>query len=339
VLAGNYLRLACANKEWLAGMQREVREKIGPALSEPHERIGPPLFSDVVIGALRFPVGVTDNAQAERLIAEHAGKYFEETWVHQPLRSLGGTPPIDAAGHSLLRKKLRGVVQFLQECAAGGAVHAYDFDRLRRKLGLLDRSPTAQPEAGGTVGDIAAMSAAELSGLEPEALSEQQLELAYQTAQKLGAHDLAGRFVQALIARPPSAERPDRFPCYSYLVQRALVEGRLDDALDYVNEGERADCEGNEGKRRDEYEVRRGQVHAKRGEADQAGDVFQRLIERVPTNLRYRGSAAEAMLALKEPAKALRFAEDGLAKARQYNDRDSEGYLMELVAAAKKQGA
>jgi hypothetical protein len=150
---------------------------------------------------------------------------------------------------------------------------------------------------------------------------------------------VARRFAQALIARPPSADRPDRFAWYSYLVQRALVEGRMDDALVYVNEGERTDGETNEGKRRNEYELRRGQVHAKRGEADLAGDVFQRLIERVSGNPRYHGSAAEAMLSLKQPAKALRFAEDGLTKARQQNDRDSEGYLMELVAAAKKQGA
>jgi predicted Zn-dependent protease len=113
----------------------------------------------------------------------------------------------------------------------------------------------------------------------------------------------------------------------------------MDDALDAVNEGEKSDCEANEGKRRNDYELRRGQVHAKRGEVDQAGDVFQRLIERVPSNLRYNGSAAEAMLALKQPVRALRFAEEGLSKARQQNDRDSEGYLMELAAAAKKQGA
>jgi hypothetical protein len=58
----------------------------------------------------------------------------------------------------------------------------------------------------------------------------------------------------------------------------------------------------------------------------------------VPTNTKYRGAAAEAMLALKQPAKALRFAEEGLVEARKQNDRDSEGYLMELVGAAKKQG-
>ncbi len=65
--------------------------------------------------------------------------------------------------------------------------------------------------------------------------------------------------------------------------------------------------------------------------------MFQRLIDRVPTNLKYRGSAAEAMLSLRQGARALRFAEEGLAAARQQNDRDSEQYLQELVAAAKKQ--
>src|SRR5205823_5123818 len=103
------------------------------------------------------------------------------------------------------------------------------------------------------------------------------------------------------------------------------------------NEGERVDCEQNEGRRRNDYEVRRGQVHVKRGEADQAQDVFRRLIEREPSNLKYRGTAAEAMLALKQPARALQFAEEGLAAARHANDRDSEGYLMELVAATKRQ--
>jgi hypothetical protein len=97
------------------------------------------------------------------------------------------------------------------------------------------------------------------------------------------------------------------------------------------------DCEQNEGRRRNDYELRRGQVHVKRGEADAAADVFQRLIERVPDELKYRGSAAEAMLTLKQGERALRFAEDGLAAARQRGDRDSEQYLQELAGAAKRQ--
>ncbi len=70
---------------------------------------------------------------------------------------------------------------------------------------------------------------------------------------------------------------------------------------------------------------------------DAAQDVFSRLIERVPTEMRFRSSAAEAMLSARQGARALRFAEEGLATARQQNNRDSEQHFMELVAAAKKQ--
>jgi len=43
------------------------------------------------------------------------------------------------------------------------------------------------------------------------------------------------------------------------------------------------------------------------------------------------------MLSARQPVRALQFAEQGLAKAREQNNRDSEGYFMELVAAAKRQ--
>ena len=69
---------------------------------------------------------------------------------------------------------------------------------------------------------------------------------------------------------------------------------------------------------------------------EQAHNVFQAIIESEPTELRYHGAAAEAMLSLKQGARALRFAEEGLTKARRQNNRDSEQYFLELVAAAKK---
>src|SRR5262249_43096417 len=159
-----------------------------------------------------------------------------------------------------------------------------------------------------------------------------QLEQAYQTAHRLDADELTAHFAKALVGRPPRPERPDRYPWYAFLTQKALDEGDADAALDYVNEGQRLDCEHNEGRRAHDYALRRGEVHVKRGEADAAQDVFQRLIERAPANLRYRGLAAEAMLTLKQGARALQFAEAGLAAARQSNDRDSEQHLMELAA-------
>ena len=121
-------------------------------------------------------------------------------------------------------------------------------------------------------------------------------------------------------------------------MQQALAEGNTQAALDFINDGTKADCEQNEGKRRNEYELRRGQIHAKRGEADAAQDVFDRLIERVPAEIKYRITATETMLSAKQGSRALRFAEAGLAKAREQNDRDSEQHFMELVEAAKRQG-
>ncbi len=104
-----------------------------------------------------------------------------------------------------------------------------------------------------------------------------------------------------------------------------------------MNEGQKQDCEQNEGRRRNDYELRRAQVHIKQREPDQAHDVFTRLIERSPDNVKYRGTAAEGMLSLRQSQRALQFAEDGLAVARQQNDRDSEQYLMELAEAARRQ--
>jgi tetratricopeptide (TPR) repeat protein len=334
MVVGPVVRLSHTNPETLDRVYREFQERAGPAVTQAAVRRGPATFNDVLNDALIFPLNTTDQAEVAQRVREHVQSYFEETWIHRPLRSLGQVPPIDAAGHAGLRKKLVGVVQFLQDCAQG-QVEAYDFDRLRRKLGLI-AGPAPSP-AGPAAPDPSAMSAAELAALPTESLSDQQLEAAYQAAQKLDARALAGQFARALVARPASPERPDRYPWYSFLVQSALSENNLDAALDRVNEGEKADCEQNEGRRRNDYELWRGKVLSKRGETSEACDAFQRLIERMPANLRYRSTAAEAMLSARQGAAALRFAEQGLAKSREQNDRDAEQQFMELVAAAKKQ--
>jgi tetratricopeptide (TPR) repeat protein len=337
VIAGPLFQFTSPRKEAFDRVRDEVRQRLSLGLGEMQERQLPIQFHDVVADALWFPVLQRDD-NLQRVL-EHVRKYFEETWLHRPRRALSGNTPVDAAAHTRLRKKLAGVIQFIQECARGTPVGQYDFDRLRRQLGLTTApapgAAVSAPAAGAT-GDISSMNTAELAGLDLPSLSLEQLEQAYQAALKLDAEELAGHFARALVDRPPQPERPDRYTWYSYLTQRALKEGDTAAALDLVNEGEKADCEQNEGRRRNDYELRRGQVHVKRGEMDQAEDVFRRLIERVPSNLKFRGAAAEAMLSARQGARALRFAEEGLAAARAANDRDSEQYLQELVAAAKR---
>jgi tetratricopeptide (TPR) repeat protein len=338
MIAGPLFQFTSPRKESFDRVREEIRQRLALGLGEMQERRLPCAFHDVVADALWFPVVQRDD-NAQR-VSEHVRKYYEETWLHQPRRTLAGNTPVDAAGHTRLRKKLAGVIQFIQDCSRNTPVGQYDFDGLRRRLGLASAPAAgvqvAAPPSGSSA-DISAMSTAELAGLDRAALSSEQLEQAYHAAQKLDAQELATHFARALVAQPPQPERPDRFPWYGYLTQQALKEGDTAAALDLVNEGEKADCAQNEGRRRNDYELRRGQVHVKRGEMDQAEDVFRRLIERMPSNLKYRVAAAEAMLSARQGARALRFAEEGLAAARTANDRDSEQYLQELVAAAKKQ--
>jgi tetratricopeptide (TPR) repeat protein len=341
VILGNLLQFTSPLKEPFERLRDEVRQRLSLGLTELQERRLPMQFQDVSAEALLFPLKQADD-KAQRVL-EHVQKHYEETWIHRPRRALSGNTPLDAAAHPMLRKHLRGVIQFLQDCSKGGMIANYDFDRLRRKLGLIRAESVSEEKsstyASGSVGDISSMGTAELAALSPTNLSDEQLEQAYQAAVQLDAEELAANFARQLIARPVSPQRQDRFPWYSYLAQYAMRSGDKDAALDYINDGEKADCEHNEGRRRNDYELRRGQVHVKRGEVEQAAEVFQRLIERVPGNLRYRGSAAESMLSLRQPARALRFAEEGVAAARQANDRDSEQYLLELATAAKKQMA
>jgi tetratricopeptide (TPR) repeat protein len=336
LMVNNLLILRNTNAEALDRARQELQQRAGQSLSAPHVQRGPANFADTLADALIFPIGAKDDADARKQVRDYVQRYFEETWIHRPLKSLNNVPPVDAAGHGVLRKKLRGVLQFVQQCASGGT-EPYEFDRLRRKLGLLGEATVSSGTPAAAKVDIGAMSAAELANLVPEALTEDQMEQAYRAAQKLDARDLATRFAEALVERPPNAARPDRFPWYTFLVQQALAEGNTDSALNCVNQGEKADCEQNEGRRRNDYELRRGQILTKAGQTDSAREVFERLIERVPGEMHYRSTATESMLAAKQGAVALRFAEQGLAKAREKNDRDSEQHFMELMAAARRQ--
>jgi tetratricopeptide (TPR) repeat protein len=328
-VAGRILRFTGPVKERFDRVKDEVRQRLGLGPGELKEGRGHGQFRDVVSEALFIPPDKVD----EKRVLEHAQKFYEDTWVRRPRRSLAGNTPVDAVGSPKLRKQLRGVIDFIEQCARVGVLVGYDFNRLRRKLGLLQAPPT--PE-GQVPQDLGALGASELAGLDAQKLSDEQLEQAYQSAHRLDAQELAAHFARTLIGRPARPDRPDRYPWYAFLTQKALREGDPAAALDLVNEGERVDCEQNEGRRRNDYELRRGQVLVKQGDADSARDVFRRLIDRVPGELRYRSQAAEAMLSLNQPARALEFAESGLEAARKQNDRDAEQHLMELAAAARK---
>jgi tetratricopeptide (TPR) repeat protein len=354
-IANGVMRLWHADPEGVKKIATEVRDRINMAVGEPVEGQGPAQFGDIAQEALAYPVRTADIAQAEGKLRDRAAHYFEDVWAHRPLKALGGATPLDAAGSKLLRKRLLGVIKFLEDCLTGAAprkqsggktqpIQVYDFDRLRHKLGAEKQAPGEAPKIHvpedakpAEKRDFAAMSAADLAAVPADQLSAVELEDAMRAALKLDARELAVRFARAGAGKPFDAARPDRYPFYACLVTGAVSEGDTAAALRYAEEGARYDAEHNAGRRANEFSVRKGQLLARRGEADAAAREFEDLIARNPDEPRFYVTATEAMLSAKQGAKALHFAEQGLAKARATNNRDLEVACLELSEAARRQ--
>jgi tetratricopeptide (TPR) repeat protein len=333
-LMGNLVHLHHVVREPLDAVFQNLQQKLGNLIAQPQSMRGPAKFSDALTEAIGIPRRAATQEEAHQRVREGFEKFFEEVWLQRPLKSIGNVPPVDAAGSNVLRKKLRGALQLLRDCCDMTRA-PYDFNRLYRKLGLLEG--VAAPAADGAAKpDIAAMSAADLAGLKTDDLSTADLDTAYQTAMKLDAKDIAGKFAAQLVERPAYPERPDRYPLFKLLIDQSQAQGNLDAALDHLNAGEADDCKNNEGKRRNEYELRRAQLHAKRNEFDDAERVYDGLIARLPAELNYRVNAAETMLSGRQSAKALKYAKEGMAAAQKAKSRDLEGHFKELMAAAQK---
>jgi tetratricopeptide (TPR) repeat protein len=353
-IANGVLRLWHSDPDSVKRLAVEVRDRINMAVGEPVEGRGPAQFADVIQEALAYPMRTADISQAEGKLRDRATHYFEDVWAHRPLKALGGATPLDAAGSTLLRKRLLGIVKFLEDCLAGAAprkqvagkaepIQVYDFDRLRHKLGAEKQAPGEPPvirvpeETGpAEKRDFAAMSAAELGGLPADELSAAELEDAMRAALRLDARELAVQFARAGVEKPFDPAKPDRYPFYAALIAGALSEGDTDAALKAAGEGARYDAEHNAGRRANEFTVKKGQLHARRGETDAAVRAFEELVARNPDEPKFLVTATEAMLGARQGDKALQFAERGLELARATNNRDLEGACLELSEAARR---
>ena len=343
-IVSNIVRLWHSSSDVVTKLADEIVAKVGPgALSPPTHETGRANFTDVALEAMVYPIKDVSIEELSPRMEEHARNWFEETWLQRPLKSLSGVTPLDATGHSMIRKRLPGVVRFIEDCFTStvprhvqgeetAPIFQYDFDRLRRKLGLNTTGATITAGEGLKI-DV--LSTAELAALDATALNDKDLETAFRTALKMDARELAGKFAKSLTERSAIA---DRYPFFNHLILLALEENDTSTVLALLDRAEAADAESNGNQRQNDYAVRRGQILAKRGEVEKSRQVFEELLARVPNELKYYGSATEAMLGQKKGQWALQFAEQGLAKARNQNNRESEGYFMELTAAASKQG-
>ncbi|MGL4420639.1 MAG: tetratricopeptide repeat protein [Gemmataceae bacterium] len=336
---------------------QELRDRLNLAVSEPQYSSGPVQLGDVVLEALAYPSRPLPAAEAEPKMQSHATAFYENVWITRPLRALGGANPVDAVGSNLMRKRLLGVIQFHEDCIASIApVKVYDFSNLRHKLGLgeLVRTPEPTPPppevpavvapvkpaiaapAAPAKREVTGMNAAELASLLKQELPLQDVEDAMKTAIKLDARELAVAFAQKGSEAPNSAEKPDRYAFFATLMTGALAEGSVPKAVEFARKGAAYDAQNNGGKRGTDYGLRVAALLAKSGDSDGAAAEFETLLERLPEDGNLLVKATEAMISAKNGAKALGFAERGLALAQSTNNRDLEGACRELIDAAKR---
>jgi tetratricopeptide (TPR) repeat protein len=334
IIGTQELRLLHQDPNTLEKGQRVVQELMGPALGEMRLDKRPTAFQQLAsnLFRIRLPQGVGEE-HGRRLILGELERHFEEHWIQRPLKSLNGIRPIDAAGHQGLRKKLLGVVKFQEEIVRL-LPFPYNFNRLRTKLGLPMTAQPAPAAAAAVSRDLSALGAAELAGLKADELKDEELLVAFQTALRLDAEDLAEHFAQILTERPGGPA--DRYQVFQHLIRAAAERNDFPQAQGWVDAGLQYDCEHNEGRRRNDYELRRARLYLESKEPEQAFVAFRALVERTPSNLDALGAAAEAMLSVKERARAVQFAELGLNQAKQKGDRDRIGYFQELLVAAKR---
>ncbi|MFO0822403.1 MAG: tetratricopeptide repeat protein [Gemmataceae bacterium] len=372
MLMNGVIRLSHPNRESVAKVADEMRTILQLAVEAPQEATTPISLGDVALESLAQPIQTSDLTATENKLRDHARNFFESIWIHRPQKFLAGNSPLDAVGSSALRKRVFGAVKFVEDCFTAVAprkqigeqlvpIEVYSFDALRHKLGLeyikadppkvnvpveaAAPAPAAQPAAAPAPApepaapkkrDISAMNAGELSGLDLAALSVDELEQAMRAAVKLDAKELAVAFAQAGVLKPFDPAHPDRYPLYAVAITGASVAGDLPKAVELAEQGEKYDAEHNGGSRSVDFGLKRAQLFVKMKDADKALTAFNSIIAKHPDEGKFYTVAAEEMLRLKSGANALSFAERGLAKAKEQNNRDLEGHCQELIGAAKK---
>ncbi|CAN5312317.1 hypothetical protein BH11PLA2_BH11PLA2_41740 [soil metagenome] len=328
----------------------EVRDRLNMAISEPHYSTGPMNFADACIEALVYPLRAASMEEAEKKMGDAAARYFEDTWIHRNLKSLGGSTPIDAMGSTQLRKRVLGLVRFLQDCMDGASprkkvgedvvvVRFFDFDKLRRKLGIAMATadaPAVAQIASAPKRDFTAMSVADLGLQAKEDMSTSEFEDAMRAAIKLGANELAVEFARKAVAKPFDVDKPDRYPFFATLMTGAMSTGNTAEALKTLTEGAKYDATHNDGKRANEYGLRTAAFHAKLKDSDKAIAAFETVIDRNPDDGNLYVKAAETMLSIKDVKGAKLFAEKGIAKGKNLGNRDLQAACSELLEAAKK---
>ncbi len=199
--------------------------------------------ADAALGIYKIPMDLDPETKAtlSRSVVE---TYYEDDWIHLPRVGLDGRSPLEASraiagGDEIARAKLAGVVRFREQLGTRPNVtnvyQGYPFDRLRRRLGLIDSSGNP---ASLDASDTTCMSEAELDRLDPSALDDATLADAFQSASAFRFDPGLAKFAAALASREIKAITGVNIAAvFAPLVREALREGEPGRALEWLDRG------------------------------------------------------------------------------------------------------
>ncbi len=213
IVLNESLRLTSPDRDSLELAESVLATRLGDRF-RPTDRGSTPLpirLMDAAAWVMRLPrtVGETDlgtESAARRAAVEES---YEQIWIIRPRLGLGveGRPrsPAESArdsanGDAVARVKLAAAVNLREQLASrprmAAIVDGYPFDRLRRRLGLPLRD-----EASVEAADFTSMGCAELAGLDPASLGDDDLIEASGAAVAVCDEAALARFSEAKAAR------------------------------------------------------------------------------------------------------------------------------------------
>lgn len=263
-------------------------------------------------------------------------KYYEEKWIHRPLKALGGLAPVDAAQGASTRNMLEGVIRFRERIVKLRGVE-YNFDRLRNKLGLSISGAGLEGEDRGrpsSVVDLSAYSAAQLAALDPEKLSDDELVAAYQSALHLDATHTARNFAAALARRDSAANKIDMVGVFRRWIQSRLDDRNSQGLRELIHQARGYSERHYQGRDAAVFDLLEARAELLDGSRDEAVSRIRTLIERYPDRLDVAASAVESLLTIGDYRAAKEVAEQGLSVAEEHRSSDFQGQFREYARAA-----
>ncbi|WZO97160.1 hypothetical protein EP7_004182 [Isosphaeraceae bacterium EP7] len=281
----------------------EALDEVGMFAGCDVERSATPLqltLLDAAVWSFRLPEGLEAEHRGPLYRAE-VEHYYESIWIRRARHGLDGLTPLEASrravgGDATLRAKLAGVILMREQLGdrprTAALYQGYPFDRLRRRLSVPLRDPTAVEGA-----DESCLGPEELDALDPATLEVARLADAFASAEALRDDIRSARFADEVLLRPASiAAGASLQAAAATLVRLALAADDPDLALDQIDRAIAVDAAEQGGRMFKVLTIWKAEVYARSGEPEAASRVYSEVLEADPNDVATAVDGAETLI-------------------------------------------